>query len=227
MNDSTSLSARLAQLESAVVADVMVTMGLEAQVAAHEIRSLDPRWKIAGPAICARGTDRPGATGLPTFDLDAAIYPGGIVVIDTDRCERGAILGDNMVTSMAGRGAAGFVVDGGVRDGRDFPAMDTPVFCRYTTPINAHRYWRFTAFEEPVTLRGIWEDVTVNPGDLLIGDADGVAVLPREHAGRIIADAEIHLRTENSIKDALVAGGDRRTVTEAAGRLMHVKPLGR
>lgn len=225
MTDTASLTQRLQQLESAVVADVMVTMGLEGQVVAPDLRALDRHWKIAGPAICARGTDQPGPTGLSTFGLDEAIYPGGIVVIDTDGCEWGAILGDNMVTSMTDRGARGFVVDGGIRDGNDFLAMQTPVFCRYSTPINAHKYWRFTAFEKPVTLRGIWRDVTVNPGDLLIGDADGIAVLPRLHAERIIADAEIHQRTENGIKEALLAGGDRKAVTEAAGRLKHVAPL--
>lgn len=226
MSNRPSLTTRLAQLESAVVADVMTTMGLEAQVAAADIRPLNARWKMAGPAICAKGTDDPKAGGIPTFGLDDSVYPGGIVVIDTDNCMRGAIIGDNMVTSMVKRGAVGFIVDGGIRDYQEFVDTDTTVFCRYTTPINAHQYWHFTAFETPITLRGIWGDITVNPADLIIADADGIAVIPQHYAEQIIADAEIHQQTENTIKNALLNGGDRQSVTEQSKRLKHVKPLG-
>lgn len=216
---------RLKQLESAVVADVMTTMGLEAQVAAHDLRPLNPSWKIAGPAICAKGSDNPETTALPTFGLDDSVYPGGIVVIDTDNCMRGAIIGDNMVTSMLNNGAKGFIVDGGIRDHQEFIDMNAPVFCRYSTPVNAHKYWHFTEFETPITLRGIWNDVTVNPGDLIIGDADGISVIPKEHAEQIIADAEIHQQTENSIKQGLIDGDTRQDISGRVNRLKHVKQL--
>lgn len=225
MTHTHALIPRLEQLESAVVADVMTAMGLDAQVAAHDIRPLKTEWKMVGPAICARGTDQPNTKGLPTFGLDNSVYPGGIVVIDTDQCMRGAIIGDNMVTSMRNRGAAGFIVDGGIRDYGDFINSDIPVFCRYTTPVNAHKYWHFTQFETPITLRGIWGDVEVNPGDLIIADADGISVIPAQYAEQIISDAEVHLQTETSIKKALLEEGDRETVTATSQRLQHVKAI--
>ena len=225
MNDTQLLSARLKQLESAVVADVMTSMGLEAQIPAYDIRPLTTEWKIAGPAICARGSDKTSVEGVSTYGLDDSIYAGGIVVIDTDNCMRGAVIGDNMTTSMVMRGAAGFIVDGGIRDYQEFINDDVPVFCRYTSPINAHKYWHFTEFEKPIRLRGIWNDVIVNPGDLIIGDADGIAVIPRQHAEQIIGYSEIHLQTENNIKKALVKGEIRENVTGKAKRLQHVKPL--
>lgn len=227
MHETESLVERLSRLESAVVADVMDAMGLEHQVTAADIRPVRPGSKMAGPAVCAAGSEAADARALPTFGLDAAVYPGGIVVIDTGNCERGAVIGDNMVASMVGRGARGFIVDGGIRDSADFLSLEEPVFCRYHSPLNAHKYWHFTAFEEPITLRGIRADVTVHPGDLLLADSDGIAVLPRQYAAQIIADGEIHMQTENGIKQALLAGGDRETVTRAAGRLQHVKPLSR
>lgn len=225
MGKTNSLTTRLGALESAVVADVMTAMGLENQVAAQSIRPLNTNWKMAGPAICAKGTDKKDTEDVGTFGLDDSVYSGGIVVIDTDHCERGAIIGDNMVTSMVKRGAVGFIVDGGIRDYQDFIETDTPVFCRYASPVNAHKYWHFTEFETPITLPGIWGDISVSPGDLIIADADGVAVIPQQYAEQIIADAEVHLATENSIKSALLKNGDRKTVTAAANRLQHVKPL--
>ncbi|TXS89510.1 RraA family protein [Parahaliea maris] len=227
MNETQLLVQRLGQLESAVVADVMDAMGLEHQVLAPGMLAVRPGSKMAGPAICAAGSEKAGTDALPTFGLDASVYPGGIVVIDTGGCERGAVIGDNMVASMVGRGARGFIVDGGIRDSADFLSLEEPVFCRYHSPLNAHKYWHFTAFEEPITLRGIRADVTVHPGDLLLADSDGIAVLPRQHAEQIIADGEVHMQTENGIKQALLAGGDREAVTRAAGRLQHIKPLPR
>lgn len=225
MENIESLTSRLLSLESAVVADVMDTMGLENQILAADLRPVRSGSKMAGPAICAAGTEDHGGRGLPTYGLDDAVYPGGIVVIDSDNCETGALIGDNMVTSMMNRGARGFVVDGGIRDAADFADLSAPVFYRYISSVNAHRYWRFTAFEEAVSLRGIRGTVMVHPGDLLLADQDGIAILPKKYAAQIIADAEIHMCTEAGIKKELLAGGDRKAVTLAAQRLQHVRPL--
>ncbi|MFV0278239.1 MAG: RraA family protein [Parahaliea sp.] len=225
MDDYAQLAERLLQLESAVVADVLEAAGLDSQSLAADIRPVRTGSKMAGPAICAAGSQNYGERKPPSFELDDTIYPGGILIIDTDRCERGAIIGDNMVASMVNRGAAGFIVDGGIRDYADFVELPQPVFYRYACPISAHRDWGFTSFEQPITLRGMRDDVTINPGDLLLADGDGVVVVPRRHALQIIEDAEVHMATENSIKQALLRGEDRRTVTSAAGRLKHVRPL--
>ena len=64
MSDTKALTTRLAALEAAVVADIMTTMGLENQVAAHNIRPLNTDWKMVGPAICAKGTDNPDIVSL-------------------------------------------------------------------------------------------------------------------------------------------------------------------
>ncbi len=225
MPDTQSLVERLFALESAVVADVMDTMGLLNQVLAPGLLAVGQVRKMAGPVICATGSEHDNEPALPTFGLDAAVYPGGIVVIDTGSCSRGAVIGDNMVTSMRLRGAAGFVIDGGIRDYADFQQLDTPVFYRYASSVNAHKYWHFTSFDSAITLPGVRAEVTLAPGDLLLADDDGIAVVPRQHAAQIIADAEIHLQTENSIKQGLLEGGDRETVTRAARRLQHVQPL--
>lgn len=226
---SLNLIQRLAALESAVVADVMVAMGLHQQILSPDLLPL-PREgglakRIAGPAICAEGRENAGDDALPTFGLDQSIYPGGIVIINTNNCRKGAIIGDNMATSMKNNGAIGFITDGGIRDAEEFMHEDLPVFHGYRTPINAHKYWSFTSFEQPIKMPGIWGEVSINPGDLIIADGDGVAVLPQQHAELIIEHSEKHLKTENSIKEGLLAGGDRETVSKENPRLSHVSPL--
>ena len=214
---------RLGALEAAAVADVMVAMGLVDQVVAPSLRPVGAA-TMAGFALCAQGCEGDTA-GIATFALDALVSDGAIVVIDTGGCDKGAIIGDNMVTSMAARGARGFLLDGGVRDRDALAAGEAPVWCRYASPINAHRKWRYTAMDKPVRLPGIWNDVNVCPGDLVLADSDGVCVLPRAHAEQIIADAEIHMQAEAAIKAAIEAGTSRETATKASNRLAHVRPL--
>ena len=219
-----NLLKRLAELESAAAADVMVAMGLEAQVLAPELRPLGSA-RMAGFALCAEGREQSAQTGLPTFDLDALVAPGAIVVIDTSGCDKGAIIGDNMVTSMVQRGAKGFVLDGGIRDRAALAEGPAAVWCRYASPINAHRKWNYTAMNGPVTLPGVWGQVAIRPGDLILGDDDGVCVLPHEHAAQIIDDTEIHMRAEAGIKEAIEAGESRESATKSSRRLAHVRPV--
>lgn len=220
-----TLIARLRRLESSAAADVMTAMGLERQVLSPLLTALGPKARLAGPALCARGSDSGDAAGLPNTDLDDLVFPGAIVAIDTGDCQKGAILGGNMVASMARRGAGGFLLDGGVRDVVELSQAPVPVYCRYASPINAHRFWRYTEMNVAITLPGIWGEVDIHPGDLILGDEDGVCVLPTAHAEQIIKDAEIHMQTEAGIGARIEAGEARKAATAASNRLKHVKPL--
>lgn len=221
-----NLILRLQKLEAAVVADVMVAMELYQQVLSPDLVPLPRKQglvkRIAGPAICAEGEENAGDKALPTFGLDQSVYRGGIVIINTNNCRKGAVIGDNMATSMKNNGAIGFITDGGIRDAEEFIQEDLPVFHRYRSPINTHKFWSFTSFEHPIKMPGIWGEVTIHPGDLILADGDGVVVLPYQQAETIIEHGEIHLKTENSIKQGLLAGGDRKTVSKQNPRLAHV-----
>ena len=218
-----TLINRLNTLEAAVVADVMVAMGLERQVLAPSFLSLGLDETLIGPAICAKGRVDAGNDAKPTFGLDDSVYPGGIVVIDSNNCQKGALIGDNMATSMKNNGAIGFIVDGGIRDAVEFLTLELPIFYKYKTPINAHKFFSFTDFEVPITVDGIWGNVTINPGDLVIADSDGCSIIPLQHAEQVIADSAIHQQTENNIKSAIEKGESRKNASANFSRLQHVK----
>ena len=208
-----------------MVADVMTYMGLTQQVLSPAFITLTNTVKIAGPAICAKGRVDAGDQALTTFGLDDSIYPGGIVIIDSNECTEGALIGDNMTTSMTNKGAIGFIVDGGIRDSDELSQQKLPVYYKYKSPINAHKFFSFTGFEVPITVDGVWGPVNIKPGDLIIADADGISIIPLAHAEQIIADSEIHLQTENTIKAALLAGESRAQVTRRCHRLKHVNKI--
>lgn len=137
------------------------------------IRSLTPpELPLAGPAVTVKVF--PGDNLMVHKALDV-VQPGDIVVVDASSSTMTAVLGDMVATKARHRGIRGFVVDGLVRDLPGILALgDLPVFARGSTPIGPlHR--GPGEINHPVNCGG----VVVMPGDVVLGDADGVVVVPR------------------------------------------------
>lgn len=222
---SSNLVLALQALDSSALADVMVRMGLEQQVLSPAFKSLNPKNKMIGPAICAQAREQSQHKTVNPIELDDQVYPLGIVVIAAEACNKGALIGDNMVSSMIQNGAKGFVIDGGIRDAEELQKSGQAVLYRYTSSVNAYRYFGFTEFEVPLTLEGIWGSVQIHPGDFIFADVDGAVVIPLQHIDSIIHDTEIHVKNEAAIKSAILFGSSRREALEKYPRLQHVKPL--
>jgi 4-hydroxy-4-methyl-2-oxoglutarate aldolase len=99
------------------------------------------------------------------------------------------------------RGIAGLVIDGGVRDTAEMAELGFPVFSRHVNVRGTRKLFR-GALGVSVQVG----DVTVRTGDLVVGDADGVVVLPREVAGLVVASADERVAKEADILCRLHAG---------------------
>ena len=144
------------------------------------IRNLtDPSLRILGPALTVKLY--PGDNLMVHKSLDIA-RPGDVVVVDTGNAGETAALGDLVSTKAHHRGIAGFVVDGMVRDLPGIQALgDFPVFARGVTPLGPlHR--GPGEINYPVSVGGI----VVFPGDIIIGDLNGVVVVPRDIAVELL-----------------------------------------
>lgn len=131
-----------------------------------------PRHRLCGPACTVKVF--PGDNLMVHKVLDVA-QPGDVVVIDAGASTLNAVLGDLISMKAQHRQIAGFVVDGLVRDLPGILELDLPVFARGTTPVGPlHRGPGEINF--PICCGG----VVVNPGDLVIADATGVVIAPRE-----------------------------------------------
>jgi regulator of RNase E activity RraA len=95
-------------------------------------------------------------------------------------------MGGLMGTAMAARGYAGAVIDGGVRDVAYLRKIEFPVFATGIVPSTSVGHYRFAGAQIPVTCDG----VTVNPGDIVVADSDGVVVVPTEKAGEVLKLAQ-------------------------------------
>lgn len=137
-----------------------------------------PELRVLGSACTVKVF--PGDNLMVHKSLDVA-QPGDVVVVDASSSTMTAVLGDLVATKARHRGLAGFVVDGLVRDLPGIVALgDFPVFARGVTPIGPlHRGPGEVNFA--ISAGGI----VVYPGDVVVGDENGVVVVPRENAVEI------------------------------------------
>ena len=166
----------------------------------HAIRPLTgDGLQLAGPAVTAKVF--PG-DNLMVHKAMAIAEPGDVIVVDTSTSHMTAVLGDMICTKALHRGVAGFIVDGLVRDLDAILELGSmPVFGRGTTPIGPlHR--GPGEVNHPVSCGG----VVVHPGDIVLADADGVVVIPRDDAQAVLTDLEAGAEQAQRYGDAVRRG---------------------
>ena len=147
-----------------------------------DIKPLADHFKIAGRAVTVRLPD--GENGA-VLEAIRDGNEGDILVIDAKGNTNRAVAGDFVISLAKGMGIQGFVVDGVIRDIAAIRELDFPVFSLGTTVAAGNKNGGGQV-NGPIAIGG----VTVQPGDYIIGDVDGVLVVPQEDAERIVAAAE-------------------------------------
>ncbi len=168
------LVAAARELPAAILADVYGRRG----TLHGRITAVSPTMKVAGPAITVEV--RPG-DNLMIHAALAIAQPGDVIVVDGKGDQTCALIGEIMTTQAQQGGLAGMVLDAAARDVEALRANGFPVFSVGANPSGPTKFvpgrvnW-------PIAIAG----VTVNPGDLVVGDADGVVVIARERVAEMI-----------------------------------------
>ncbi len=177
--------------------------------------------RIAGFAYTVRGQMTPyEGTGDPEkMRVCMGISQNEVSVWSGDG--RGiCYFGELIALGMKERGCTGAVVDGGIRDVRWLGMHQFPVFARYRTPVQSIGRWRVTGHQIPVYLRGATTDfVVINPGDFLLGDEDGLLVIPVDCLDQILAKAEELTQKEAQIRMEIAKG---LSLADALAKYGHV-----
>ena len=165
----------------------------------HRIKPLEPSAKtMVGVAVtCACGP----ADNLALFGALSIAGPGDILVAATGGYAGAAVTGDLMLGMARNRGVAGFVTDGMVRDIVGILGVGLPVYCAGVTPSSPARNGPGTV-GQPVDLGGL----RVESGDIVIGDRDGIVIVPREQAAAVL-QALTEVRAAEAALEAKVKGG--------------------
>lgn len=209
-NYPTDLSKRLIQLYTGAIADIMDESGYRNQCLPADIRPLEPRMKVAGPIYPVRGRAKPpGERPDPRYrqmDMLDAIFPGSVVLIDPGDETRAAHWGELMSNTARQKGATGCVINGGLRDSMQILDIGFPVFRKFHSPLTEVYRFEITDFGQPIEIGG----VTVMPKDYILGDIDGVLVIPQAIVADVVATAETVRDKETIVRSQLQQGGSIR-----------------
>jgi 4-hydroxy-4-methyl-2-oxoglutarate aldolase len=185
-------------VEVASVADAMEQLYGQRAYMSHEMRPVF-KTKFAGPAVTVllkKEEHKEGAAASQGM-LDAIdnAKSGSVYVMVLDDGADFAGIGGLMATAMKYRGFAGAVIDASVRDTPQIQKLQFPVFSRGVVPSTTINHYRFVGANVPVKCAG----ASVNAGDIVVADEDGVAVIPQAHAAEVLKKAQELDNTEHSM----------------------------
>jgi regulator of RNase E activity RraA len=186
--DETSLVEAFRHVEVASVSDALEQIVNKKMYMSHRMRPIFSS-KFAGIALTVHLKKEENDDPTALTGMLAAIDEGqkdSVYVMVVDDGANIAGMGGLMGTAMSARNYAGAVIDGGVRDAAYLQKIGFPVFALGIVPSTSVRHYRFAGANVPVVCDG----VAVNPGDIIVADADGVAVVPRGEAEKTLALAQ-------------------------------------
>ena len=179
-------------------ASILADVGGRRGTLGGRIQAVARSMKVAGPAFTVEV--RPGDNLMIHAALVLA-QPGDVIVVDGKGDLSCALTGALMAAHARAAGIAGFVIDGAVRDTEECANGDFPIFAAGANP-NGPLKFSPGRINWPVSLAG----TAVNPGDLIVGDADGVVVIPRESAADIVRAAQAKVDDEAKRVQAIGRG---------------------
>lgn len=184
-----AIIARFMKVPTANIGDVMDRMG----ILDSKISPIWPGAKLAGPAftVWTRSGDN-----LAIHRALAVAKQGDVIVVNGGADESRALLGEIMAGKARRSGISGFVIDGAVRDASGIAELSMPVFARALTPAGPYK---FGPGKLGITIAV--GGVACAPGDIVVGDEDGVVVVPQKEALEILVASEEVVAMENERRD--------------------------
>lgn len=162
------------------------------------VKPLSRGMKICGSAFTVKTTPCDNVMILKAIK---EARPGDVIVVDCGRCPEAGPFGELTATECLTKGLGGLVTTGSVRDSAEIIAMGFPVFSTGVSIVGTVKE-SLGLINHPISAAG----VLVNPGDLILGDDDGVVVIPREQAQEILEKSDARVAKENKTLERIRAG---------------------
>lgn len=205
-------------LYTAVLSDALDELGTRSQAMREYLRPVHAGRRFAGWARTISCVDTFEISPTPyDTEIEAvdSILPDEVVVVSTGHSTRNAPWGELLSTAAVARGARGVVVDGLVRDVEKIEALGLPVFAAGMKPVDSLGRGIVTGYNEAVECG----EVMVHPGDLIVGDLDGVIVVPGSMVQEVTLLAADKVMREDGSRAELAAGAYLRDVFRKYGVL--------
>jgi len=209
------LLSRYEQLYTGAINDVLREFCLLDQALPHHIIPLRPERTVAGLAFTVKSAPNVKITGEMTFRTQMLdeMHEDAFVVWDTSGDEKATLWGGVMTATACGKKVRAACIDGGIRDTHQILEKDFPVFYRYRTSNGSLGRCLITHYQIPIKIG----DVTIRPGDILMGDIDGVLCVPRDLACDVLTRAEEIRANEKKIFDWVAQGESIHDISKKGG----------
>lgn len=205
-------------LYSGVISDVLDQMGYRNQALGMGLQPLREDTVMFGPAFTSIGTE---VYSMPESPLTAQckvidqLDEGEIYVLKTRGEYNCAVFGELFATAVQTKKGAGVLLDGMVRDLRRLKTMDIALFYKGINPKTSKGRCEINECQIPV----VFEDVTINPGDYIFGDIDGIVIIPKDIVDEVCDRALDTIKKEDAVRDNLLAGASLEKVYSEIGAI--------
>jgi len=183
-----------------------ISDNLGRHIGARGLTRLNKTGKLVGTALTVK--TRPG-DNLLIYKAMQQLQPGHVLVIDAEGDINNAVIGELVKLYADMRGCVGYVVDGAIRDVVAFE--HTPLYARAVIHCGPRKDGPGEV-NVPVSIGGM----IVNPGDIIVGDEDGVVAVPREQAEEVLRLAALHAEHEQRVMAEIATGEFRQSWMESA-----------
>jgi 4-hydroxy-4-methyl-2-oxoglutarate aldolase len=164
----------------------------------HEIKPVYDQASMVGTAMTVK--TYPG-DNLMAHKAITLAEPGDVLVIDANEYTEAGLVGELFSTSCKEHGLKGTIIDGAARDIAEIEALDYPVYARGVSPKGSYKSHP-GSINVPISCGGI----SIEPGDIVVGDSEGVAVVKPEEAEEVLSDAKEKLQAEAELQERLEDG---------------------
>lgn len=209
------LFTRYEQLYTGAISDVLREFCLLDQALPGHLKPLRPERTVAGFAFTVKSAPNMKITGEMAHrtQMLGELHAQSVVVWDTSGDEKATFWGGVMTATALGLGVKAAVIDGGIRDTHQILEKDFPVFYKYRSPNGSLGRCLITHYQIPIKIG----DVVIRPGDVVLGDIDGVVIVPRDLACPVLVRAEELKRNEKKIFSWVAAGDSIQQITGKGG----------
>jgi regulator of RNase E activity RraA len=210
---------RYEKIYTAAISDIFQARNLHNQWLGPDIKCITKtleREVVAGFAFTVQwiSDPLPDEREKPAARMVESYAEDSIIVVDTGADQVSGFWGELATTICVRNGVRGAVINGGAKDTGFVKQMGFPIFCKFSSPVDGFYRSRLHAWQVPIWFNGI----QIRPGDFIVGDSDGVLVIPQEIAEEVLLEAEHIREMETMTRDMLKVGVSAVEASEKTGR---------
>lgn len=202
-----TFTERLSKCYTGVVHDIMRDMEYKNFTLPSNIKPCKKNHVLAGQIFTIEGKvdqNQSHHESLLAWTGFLSKAPKDKVIICQPNTNEVALMGELSAETLQLRGIRGYIVDGGSRDMDFILKIDFPVWSKFYTPKDIVKFWKPTKYQEKIFI----DNVVINNNDYVLGDIDGVVIIPQDNIEKILIKSEEKINSENLVRKAIKEGMD-------------------